>query len=359
MTELVSVLPDDIVRDCLARVSYEGFPTIASVCKDWMAEIQLPEFHRLRKDAGHAQKLIVMAQARVEPNLMTSGVIKCSVHHPVHRLTICEPETGVWRELPLAPEMSAGLPMFCRLAGTGSYLVVMGGWDPVTWTVSNSVFVYNFLTATWRRGADMPGRPRTFFGCASDSERRMVYVAGGHDENKVALRSAMAYDVDEDEWVMLPDMARDRDECKAIFHAGKFRIIGGYCTEMQGRFERTAEEFDVSTWCWNHIEEDFLEAGKCPRTCAGGDDGAVYMCRGADVVANKSAKWQVVGKLPAEVCNVAYTWMWQGKFLVIGSTGFGRSHVGYILDLKCYSWTKVQTPENYSGHVQAGCYFEI
>jgi len=96
----------------------------------------------------------------------------------------------------------------------------------------------------------MPGGPHTFFSCASDHER-MMYVAGGHNEEKNALKSAFAYDVVNDMWILLPNMARERDECKVVFCAGDngfgtTKVVGGYCTEMQGRFERSAEEFDVA-----------------------------------------------------------------------------------------------------------------
>jgi hypothetical protein len=355
--ELLSDLPDDVVRDCLIRVSYDQFPTIASVCKGWMVQVQLPEFHRLRKAAGHAQKLIVMVQSTAQPD-RNLGLAKYSVH-PVHRLTLHDPDTGAWREMPLPqdPGMSDGLPMFCRLAGFGSFLVVMGGWDPVTWKVSNLVFIYHFLSARWRRGVDMPGGPRTFFGCASDCDGGIVFVAGGHDDEKTALRSAMAYDVAKDEWVVLPDMARERDECKAIFHAGKLHVIGGYCTDMQGRFERSAEAFDVGAWQWDHVEEDYLEAGTSPTACVGVDDGHVYMCRGSDVVASrKGGKWEAVAKLPAEVCNTANTATWGSKLLVMGSAGFCQSYVAYMLDLRSKTWTKLETPWRY---VQLGCYLEI
>ena len=38
-----------------------------------------------------------------------------------------------------------------------------------------------------------------------------------HDKEKSALRSTFAYDVARDEWIQLADMARERDECIAIF----------------------------------------------------------------------------------------------------------------------------------------------
>ena len=48
----------------------------------------------------------------------------------------------------------------------------------------------------------MPGVRRSFFGCATSYSGRMVYVAGGHDGEKKALRSALVYDVAKNEWAM-------------------------------------------------------------------------------------------------------------------------------------------------------------
>lgn len=351
---LISGLPDDIAYDCLSRVEYDQFPTVVSVCKGWKAEVELPVFLQHRKVAGRSQRLIVMVQAHVVSN---HGVFK-SPDSPVYRLTICEPDLGNWSELPLLADFADGLPMFCQLAAVGSDLVVMGGCDPLTWTISKSVFIYNFVSGAWRRGTDMPGDGRIFFGCAADSER-MVYVAGGHDNEKNALRSSMAYDVAKDEWIPLPDMARERDECKAIFRGGKLHVIGGYCTEMQGRFERSTETFNISTWLWNQVQEGFLQVATCPRTCVDGDDETMYMCRGDDVVQQKHDTWKFVAKLPAQVRNPDCVTAWQGKVLVIGSAGFGEPHMAYVLHLEDYTWTKLETPHKYSGHVQSSCYLEV
>ncbi|GAV89379.1 Kelch_1 domain-containing protein/Kelch_6 domain-containing protein [Cephalotus follicularis] len=353
MEIIIPDLPNDVARECLIRVSYNQFSTISAACKAWKDQIQLPQFLAQRKAARFAQKIIVMVQSRVDPNKKRGP--KCFAS-PVYGLTLLHPDTGHCSELPTFSDH--GLPLFCQLTTVGSELVVMGGLDPVTWEASNSIFVYNFVLARWRRGVDMPGVRRSFFGCASDLDRT-VYVAGGHDDEKNALRSAVAYDVARDEWIRLPDMAKERDECKAVFHGGKFHVIGGYCTEMQGRFERSAEVFDVETRRWDPIQEDFLGATTCPRTIVGGDDVELYMCHGGDVLASRDTKWQAVAKLPAEVCNTAYVTTWQGKMLVIGSARFGEPHLAYVLDLKSYTWTKLDTTEKFSGHVQSGCYLEI
>ncbi|KAI9107370.1 hypothetical protein K1719_021407 [Acacia pycnantha] len=194
----------------------------------------------------------------------------------------------------------------------------------------------------------MPSEPRMFFTCASDSER-VVYIVSGHDDEKNALRSAFAYDVARDKWVTLPDMSRERDECKAVFHppSKKFQVIGGYCTLMQGHFERSVEAFDVAMCKGDPVDEEFLGSTTCPSTCVDGDDGGrVYMCRGGDVVAITGNTWEAVSKLPCEIREVAYM-----------SSGIGGRFGDWIK--WSTTWRMLESPMSHSGHVQSGCLLEI
>ncbi|KAF8400749.1 hypothetical protein HHK36_014049 [Tetracentron sinense] len=353
--DLIPGLPYEIARDCLIRVPYNQFCTVASVCKGWKEEIELPDFHLQRKAKGLTRTVIAMAQA--QPN-RSSGAAKYPAT-PAYQLTLFEPETWSWLRLPPVNGFPDGLPLFCQFAGVGTKLVVIGGWNPATWEVSNAVFVYDFLSATWQCGAHMPGKSRSFFACASDADR-MVFVAGGHDEEKNALKSAIVYDVAKDEWVPLADMEIERDECKGIFQRGKFHVIGGYRTEQQGRFERSGEAFDVATWKWGQVEEDVLKSGTCPKGCVAGDEARMYMCDSGHVVALlEEDTWQAVAELPDEVRVAPHAVMWQGKLLVIGSARHGGPHMAYVLDTKRHTWTKGVAPEEYTGHVQASCYLEI
>ncbi|ESQ27079.1 hypothetical protein EUTSA_v10018763mg [Eutrema salsugineum] len=357
--ELIPNLPDDVARECLLRTSYKQFPVIASVCKGWNCEVSLSQFFQQRKASGHSQELLILSQARVDPD-RESGSGK-NFATPVYWLAVLESGSGLWTELPPIPGQSNGLPLFCRLVSVGSDLVVLGGLDPVTWQASDSVFVFSFLTSKWRVGAAMPGVRRSFFGCASDSDRT-VLVAGGHDEEKQALTSAICYDVAEDKWALLPDMARERDECKAIFHAGRFHVISGYATEEQGRFSKTVESFDVSTWQWGPQTEDFLDTGDTvsPPICAAGENGDLYACWRGDLMMLRDDTWQKVGQIPADVYNVAYVGVRSGNLIVIGNgkalVGYGEATVGYTCDLSSFRWVKLET--NF-GHVQAGCFLEV
>lgn len=356
--DLIPGLPEEIGLQCLIRVPFWEFSSVGSVCKSWKLQIELPEFLQNRKTAGFSQQVIVMAQAQLDPTLNPTIMILKPPSAPLYRLTLCDPATWNWSDLPPIPGYSKGLPMFCQLTGVGSYLVVMGGLDPVTWEASNLVFVYSFISSRWRHGADMPGCPRSFFACASDSNGT-VFVGGGHDGAKNALASAMAYNVENDKWVPLPDMARERDECKGVFHGGKFHVIGGYCTLMQGRFETSGEAFDVATWQWDQVDEMFLENATCPRTCLEGGDGKMYICRAGDVAVLENSTWKLVVELPYEVLCSPWMTAWHDKLLVIGCPRFGEPHQCYVLDLKSCKWVKLEARGEYISHVQSGCCFEL
>ena len=214
MEQLIPGLPDDVARECLARVPYTGFPSARSACKQWREELESPAFHELRRRDGLCRTLVALAQsaptAGAGPLHKHNSPSITAPYWPV----LFDPDSNNWSQLPYADHLFPfGLPLFCQLAAVGNSLLVVGGWDPSSWAASGEIFIFSFLSSSWRRGKCMPGARRSFFACASDG-RRYLFVAGGHDEEKNALKSALVYDVEEDEWVSLPEMARERDECK-------------------------------------------------------------------------------------------------------------------------------------------------
>ncbi|CAB4272673.1 unnamed protein product [Prunus armeniaca] len=121
---LLPGIPDEIGQECIFR--------------DWKAEVEPPEFLLLSKAAGYSQPIVVMAPARVNMNLDARNPKYHTL--PDYRLSLFEPKTASWAELPLMISgIRNGLPRFCQLNGVGSDLVVMGGWDPNTREVSNVV----------------------------------------------------------------------------------------------------------------------------------------------------------------------------------------------------------------------------
>ncbi|WOL08133.1 hypothetical protein Cni_G16885 [Canna indica] len=367
--QLIPGLPEDVARECLSRVSFEDLSTVRAVCKQWKHSLDSPLFDKIRKSAGAARPVVALAQSEPPPLNSDEEAQRGSTPSPLlYRLSLFEPATGSWSLAPPIPRRFSGLPLFCQLVAIGRKLVVLGGWNSRTWNTSAEVHIYDLVSQTWRHGAPMPGPPRSFFACAAWEERGIVFVAGGHDESKDALRSALAYDMATNAWIHLPDMARHRDECRGVFAGGVFHVLGGYPTEAQAQFTRSAESFDVAAWRWGPVEEEKLEKPVCPRTSVVGKDGRLYMCspKGQVVVLHEEGDrgdraWRQIAELPGDVRAALQMVAWEGGMMVLGSGAQRGEQVAHILEMegKDQKWRKVEIPREFSGHVQAACCVEI
>lgn len=160
----------------------------------------------------------------------------------------------------------------CVAVPAAGKVVVLGGWDPVTLEPVSRVLVIDLTKGIWKEGSSMPVA-RSFFACSSATGTSSIYVAGGHDGRKNALRSAAVYDVVLDQWRVLPEMSEERDECHGLTFdndSSKFWVISGYGTENQGIFRPDCEVFDPETESWTRIEGVWPYPSAAPRTTAGG-----------------------------------------------------------------------------------------
>ncbi|MTV29039.1 hypothetical protein FTX61_27265, partial [Nitriliruptoraceae bacterium ZYF776] len=123
--------------------------------------------------------------------------------------------------------------------------------------------MYEFPTQRWTKRVDMPST-RSFFAVGACNGK--VYVAGGHDENKNALRSAWVYDVVSDKWTELAQMSEERDECEGVIVGSEFWVVSGYDTDSQGRFKDSADVYDFVTCEWRRVDEVW-GVSRCPRSC--------------------------------------------------------------------------------------------
>ncbi|KAF8648395.1 hypothetical protein HU200_064983 [Digitaria exilis] len=385
MGELIPGLPEEVARECLVRVGFDQLPVVRRISRQWKSEVESPDYHRLRKAEGLSRPVLALAQAQPPTSPAPGdGAAPADKQHSSggpansYRMVLLDPVEGRWAPLPALPGATSSLPLFCQVAAVDGgeqgrkRLVVVGGWDPETWAPMDAVFVYDFLTGSWRRGAAMPGPRRSFFACAAVEGH--VYVAGGHDEEKNALRSAMAYDPDADAWAQLPDMAEERDEPRGLCVAGgRFLVVGGYTTQEQGRFVGSAEAFDPATNAWEPVQEGFLDDGVCPRTCCVAPapetktTERMYMIRDGHLVARDgagNAQWRPVAQVPEDARTAAtVSAISDGRVVVIGSGCHGGEQNVYVLreeeDGKGASWVRAPVPTEFSGHVQASCSLEI
>ncbi|CAM0946202.1 unnamed protein product [Alopecurus aequalis] len=372
MGDLIPGLPEDVARECLLRVGFRQLPAARHTSRQWKAEVESPLYSRLRRANGMSRPLLALAQAL--PPLAASGPARkyaaSAALSNSYRLVLHDPADGGWATLPPLPG-GRGLPLFCQLAavscGGRKKLVVLGGWDPETWTPTDTVHVYDFLEGAWRRGAPMPGPRRSFFACAAVGGR--VFVAGGHDEEKNALRSAAAYDADANAWAALPDMALQRDEARGVCVGGRFVVVGGYPTEAQGRFTGTGEAFDTSAWAWDPVQDRMVEEGACPMTCCAAPSAArtMYMLRDGHLAARDSGNaWRLVARLPEDGrAATALVAIGDGRVVVLGAGSHGGEQAIYVLSEEnetngaAPSWARTLAPPEFAGHVQAACCVEV
>ncbi|XP_044498588.1 F-box/kelch-repeat protein SKIP20-like [Mangifera indica] len=296
---LIPGLPDEIAMECLIRVPYKFHSNMKSVCHTWQNLLSSLSFYQERIKSGTAEQLVCQIQPLPSPcphlegeaeeedsTLVVSefpriGNIKKEdedQQQQDHRhqqqqqvqeinnsplqygLSVYNCDNQTWQRI--RPKFGSGnsktwgIPMFCQCVTLQSRgkLLLLGGWDPATLEPVPNVYVLDMVKGpSWRRAAPMLVA-RSFFACAVVGGSK-VYVAGGHDNQKNALKSAEVYDVEADEWRMLPEMEEERDECQGMSWDGddRFWVVSGYGTESQGRFRADAECYNPATGIWSKV----------------------------------------------------------------------------------------------------------
>ncbi|CAL9778345.1 unnamed protein product [Musa acuminata subsp. burmannicoides] len=253
---LLPGLPDDIALDCLARVPLRFHPGLRLVCCRWRDLVTAPSFHRHRERIGTAEDLIFLVQAVVpvekcgDSEEEKEGGALCQP--PVYGLSAYNATLGSWHRV----AMPAPVPLFAQVAAVGREVVLLGGWDPASMEPTTEVRVLDPATGGWRRGAAMVAA-RSFFACAALAGR--VYVAGGHDGQKNALRSGESYDPAADAWAALPEMGRSGTSARG---GGGGAVLGGERVRDggAGSVRGAAEWYDAAAGAWRR-EGGLWEAG--------------------------------------------------------------------------------------------------
>ncbi|KAE8705380.1 Ureide permease 2 isoform 1 [Hibiscus syriacus] len=338
-TEFLPGLPDELGLECLSRLAYTVHRLASRVCHRWRDLLQSPDFYYHRKRLGYIQKvafLVLSFNGGIVDGPKKSGV------SPRYGIAVFDSVSQSWDRLASVPKYPNGLPLFCQLASCEGKLVVMGGWDSVSYDPVTDVFIYDFMTRQWKQGKDMPSK-RSFFAIGACSGR--VYVAGGHDENKNASRSAWVYDLRKDEWTRLGELSQERDECEGVVMIGEdeFWVVSGYRTESQGQFDGSADVYGIKSGEWRRIE-GVWEPGRCPRSCVGiGKNG-------------KLLNWAEVNPVVrVGACGITLG----GRVFITGSDYQGSPHGFYMVEEQNSKIVKLDVPDEFSGFVQSGCSADI
>lgn len=281
--QLIPGLPDEIAMDCLVRVPYKFHSNMKLVCQSWRSLIMHASFYQERRRSGTAEHMVCLVQPLPAPSPAPPSITESSDSDeksskkeegrtPLvqHGLSIYNPTHRTWHRMTRPCGGAVRIPMFCQcvaLPASGKILL-LGGWDPNTLEPVPDLYVLDLIGAggaRWRRAAPM-SVARSFFACGVVGQS-MVYVAGGHDNQKNALQSAEVYDANADEWRTLPAMAEERDECQGLSWEGdsRFWVVSGYSTESQGIFRSDAECYDPTTGSWSKIEGVWPHRSVSPR----------------------------------------------------------------------------------------------
>ncbi|KAL4283050.1 hypothetical protein GQ457_16G024300 [Hibiscus cannabinus] len=342
-TELVPGLPEELGLQCLSRLPYTAHGLASRVCHRWRDLLQSLDFYYHRKKLGYTQKLACLVLAFHDG--VVGGGPKKPGGSPSYGIAVFDSVSRDWDRLVPVPKYPDGLPLFCQLASCDGKLVVMGGWDPVSYNPVPDVFIYDFMTRQWRQGKDVPSK-RSFFAIGACSGR--VFIAGGHDENKNASRTAWVYDLRRDEWAELGEMSQERDECEGLMIGeDEFWVVSGYRTESQGQFEGSADVYGLKSGQWRRVE-GVWEPGRCPRSSVGiGRDGKLLNWADIDPTVRVGARGVDLGG---------------GRVLITASECQGAAIGLYGAEMKEGQKSKLEklnVPGKFSGFVQSGCYAEI
>ncbi|KAK1319470.1 F-box/kelch-repeat protein SKIP20 [Acorus calamus] len=433
---LIPGLPDDIGMECLVRVPHRYHCHLRSVCRRWRDLLSLPLFYSLRDRSGTAEDLLFLIQATttttttttigtsetMEPPPTPSSTSEatdeewknqhqeqqvvqrlCCFSPPVYGLTVYNATDGTWLKM-APPPPKFFFPTFCQCVSLPpARLILFGGWDPETLEPIPDVYVYDFVAGRgggWRRGAPM-SEARSFFACAvavTSSNSVHVYVAGGHDSQKNALRSAEVYDVDADEWRALPPMSKERDECHGLIDddSGRFWVLSGYPTDSQGQFGESAEFYDPTMGEWSSYGGTGSGEGRMwefpassprsscialrtmsslspPLTTPDMPPSIWYIdCGGRSLKEYDRAegRWKVVGAIPDGLrSSPCCTYLSSGTagvhhhpnnhqrntriFVIGGSDGEQQQqrHRGWLLDVGSGKWAPLEVSSEFSGFV--------
>jgi hypothetical protein len=243
--EAIPDLPSELQREVLLRVPYKFHDKMKTVCRSWKDMMSSPQFYEDRRTYGKTEQFICLTQS--DPRRTFDG-------HGIG-ITVYDPVEGTRKTIPPMP--SYPLKTCVHFLSVNGKIVVLGVCSNqmnMMPTPSKEVFIYDFQSSKWRRGADMP-TTRSYFACSVSSSKGLIYVAGGRDEHGNTLATAEAYDVEADKWEILPPMTQNRERSQGVFMDGKFMVISGTNEDFDPRVERSAEVFDAKTGSWNTLED--------------------------------------------------------------------------------------------------------
>jgi len=291
------------------------------------AMVRSPTFYADRKKCGTSEHLLCLIQNDMNERDM----------NPVFVVTIYDPVKGTWERLPpIDDPQTNGIQVWCQCVAVNRKLLLIGRIRPSDTSLMKSVDIYDFESARWSRGADMP-TPRLNFACCVSSSTGLVYVAGGEGEHDPRLASVEVYNVETDKWEILPPMIEPHGfACRGFFMDGKLMVLE--------EFER-GEVFDPSEGTWRmtaHVWNTRLETWRSREVCS--FCGELYLFTEQQVEKYDVEKdvWSVVASFPnpLDILFFKCSTQWRDQIFFSAFGALGK-HISYLFNPSTREFTEV------------------
>ncbi|MCO5585634.1 hypothetical protein L7F22_039569 [Adiantum nelumboides] len=194
MAELLPGLPEKVALLCLARVPRIYHTALRAVNKTWREVVGSKEFYIVRKQLGATEESVFLIKKFDKPP------------NRLHSLEIDLKTRKCCKSLFVNDEVTRDI--FNEGFGCASigHLVIFFGGNSFSedHTPSGAVHVFNALSRTWTKGADMQCPRGEFCYGVIDGK---LYVAGGHaGQGRGVVTDAEVYDADTDSWSRIASM---------------------------------------------------------------------------------------------------------------------------------------------------------
>ncbi|EOA19161.1 hypothetical protein CARUB_v10007838mg [Capsella rubella] len=187
----ISLLPDEIVVDIVARVPRCYYPTLSQVSRRFRSLVASPELYARRSFFGCTEQCLYVAISKDQTS-------------DIHWFTLCRKPNGQQLSGTTSDHrlvhISSLPPMSLHgsYVGLGSKIFVMGGF--CNWKITSSVSLIDCTTHT---AQSLPDMPKAVAISVTELIDRNVYIIGGSDTlspMKSPSRSIMVFDTDTGRW---------------------------------------------------------------------------------------------------------------------------------------------------------------
>ena len=275
----MELLPKDLLRKCLLGVPYTWHDNLKAVCRSWEGMLNSARFYPDRNISGKSEQLICLLHK--DPKAVGDKLV----------ITIYDPLNGTLKRLPpIDDPLFTGLSTMSQCVAVNQKLVLISGGYTM-----KSVYIYDFESARWSRGADRP-TPRSFFVCSVSSSNGLVYVAAGIDRSLNPLSAAETYNVEEDKWDILPPMIQPHGpSCHSVFMEGKFMVL---TTRNGHRMNGRVEVFNPSAGTWEFMPNSHFNVWNSRAVAASSGNLYAFTERHVMKCDRENNVWTRVASLP-------------------------------------------------------------